>query len=317
MNSTFLRVLAILMGVAAIATASLGYRMSQKKPEAPIKVTVPTYTHVIAQHDIPAGHILTIEDLEVATTSQLDKQSFSDPQGLIGKATAVAVVKGAPFSSTDFPADNVLSQALASDERAIAIKVSEVIGVGGFINPGNHVDVLLYLRTDRETGEVSSAQVVLSNVKVLAYGPVTLETATHKNDLSTTAGTDTLAGDHGQAGPHSKSLMDNNKESRSAILAVPARDVSKLMLADSTGILRLALRSNTAAEPAPASAENQFIRLREIAHADGSTAPTATKVTGAPAQQVPAVKRPSTPASKPERVIVHRGEKVEIVKVAK
>lgn len=316
MNSTFLRVLAIMMGVAAIATASLGYRMSQKKPEAPIKVTVPTYTHVIAQHDIPAGHVLTSEDLEVTTTTQLNKQSFSDPQHLIGKVPMVAVVKGTPFNSADFPVQSLLSQALASDERAIAIKVSEVIGVGGLIKPGDHVDVLLYLRTDRETGEVSSAQVVLSNVKVLAYGPVTLETASRENSLPYPPETEKRGNAHSPSDISSRPLVDNNKESRSAILAVPARDMAKLMLADSTGILRLALRGESSHALSATSGGNQFIRLREIAHAGDSPAPTTLKTIGA-SPKTSAIERAVTPANKPEQVIVHRGEKVDIVKVTK
>ncbi len=313
MNSTFLRVLAILMGVAAIATASLGYRMSQKKPTEPIKLVVPSYTQVIAQHDIPAGHVLAMEDLEVATTPQLDKQSFSDPQSLIGKATIASVAKGAPFRSEDFHAHSVLGQALASNERAIAIKVSEVIGVGGFIKPGDHVDVLLYLRTDRETGEVSSAQVVLSNVKVLAYGPLTLETASPKSALPARTDTDKFGSERSQPGLNSSPLIDNNKDSRSAILAVPSKDISKLMLADSTGILRLALRGESFSEPAPTSAGNQFIRLKEISQPSGNP-PSTPSTESAP---IHARKGPVAPVTKREQVIVHRGEKVDIVNVSK
>jgi pilus assembly protein CpaB len=309
MNSTFLRILAILMVIAAIVTGYLGYRISNKKPAESLTVVVPSYAHVLATNDIAAGHVLTAEDLKVASTPQHDKQAFSDPQQLIGKVTTSAVMKETPFKITHFPAKNVFGQVLAPDERAVAIKVNEVIGVGGFIKPGDHVDVLLYLHRDQETGEISSSQVLLTNVKVLAYGTQTGEPEpTPQEEVA-------------QATPNKLGLSNNridsknDRDSRSAILAVNAQDTSKLMLADSTGILRLALRG----EPLPGTdasvtTTNQFVRLGEVSQPSGIAPTTPVSTTAAPTKV--AVKQ-HTPASKRQRIIVHRGEQVEVVNVKK
>ncbi|MGP1717042.1 MAG: Flp pilus assembly protein CpaB [Methylophilus sp.] len=302
MNSTFLRILAILMVIAAVVTAYVGYRLSQKKPAASVAVVMPSYTQVIAKNTLAAGHVLVMEDLETATTPHFDSHAFNDTQALVGKAMATPIIKGAPFNASHFPVHSALGQALAANERAVAIKVNEVIGVGGFIKPGDRVDVLLYLRQERETGEVSSAQVVLTNVKVLAYGTLTAETEASQDAALTPSAP-------GKLGTGSRSDK-NAKESRSAILAVPAHEMAKLMLADSTGSLRLALRGEALPDTSTtAPAQNQLIRLGEVSQASAAR-PVAVS-------QVTVNKAPASPAPKQARVIVHRGEKTEVIDVAK
>ncbi|MEZ0209783.1 MAG: Flp pilus assembly protein CpaB [Methylophilus sp.] len=309
MNSTFLRVLAILMVIAAVVTAYVGYRLSQKKPVDTITVVTPTYTNVIARNTLPAGHVLVLEDLETAASPHLDNRSFGDPQSLIGKTITTPILKGAPFHASHFPASSVLGQALAPHERAVAIKVNEVVGVGGFIKPGDHVDVLLYLRSERETGEISSAQVILNDVKVLAYGTLTGESESSQPETlppSTPA----------KLGADNKSDIKSSKDSRSAILAVHAQDMAKLMLADSTGSLRLALRGETAAPNGSAVASDQLIRLSEVSHSPGVKAPGLAQMNIDPSQGNTHSK-PFSATPKRERVIVHRGDETEVIDVAR
>jgi pilus assembly protein CpaB len=309
LNSTFLRVLATLMVIAAVVTGYVGYRLSQKKPADTLAVVVPTYTQVIAKNTLAAGHVLAMEDLETATTPQFDKHAFSDPQALIGKAVMTSIAKGAPFHVSHFPVSSLLGQALAPNERAVAIKVNEVIGVGGFIKPGDHVDVLLYLRQERETGDISSAQVVLTNVKVLAYGTLTADAVSSQEDALTPSAPGKLGNDN---------IADRNgKDSHSAILAVHAQDMAKLMLADSTGSLRLALRGE--ALPGAnntAIADSQLIRLEDVSQASGLK-PTALSQTVAAPAQVTMQKGSMIPVPKREHVIVHLGGKTEVIDVAK
>lgn len=349
MNSGFLRILAVLMMVAALVTVYLGYR-SDQTPEKKVEVVIPTYTQVVARNEIPVGHVLTAEDLEITTTQQQDAQTFSDLQSLLGKVPVVAVHQGEAFRVSHFPVTSLLGQALAPHERAVAIKVNEVVGVGGFITPGDYVDVLLYLRPDRETGDVSSAQTVLTKVKVLAYGALIGEVDAGKHDIPSTPGAMTIDAANtsrtvntpdststfgsGSTTGSTKSGSENNqpgsksaRDSRSAILAVPEQDVAKLMLADSTGILRLALRDGipdivpeAAAVAAPdtgvsAIADNHFIRLGDISRPSSETLPKQHKST-APAK-VSVKKHAGTAVAKRERVIVYHGDKMEVVNVAK
>ena len=50
--------------------------------------------------------------------------------------------------------------------RAMSVKVNEVIGVAGFIDPGTRVDLVVTIRKSEET----TSRTVVSNVQVLSAG---------------------------------------------------------------------------------------------------------------------------------------------------
>ena len=79
-----------------------------------------------------------------------------------------------------------------------------------------------------------------------------------------TSGADGKTADTTRA--NKKEDVDKGKSSKSAILAVPEKDVARLMLADSSGNVRLALRG---ADPPQAAAANEdtshYLRLADMA----------------------------------------------------
>lgn len=311
MNSTFLRILAVILAVGAIATAWLGYRISTKPPVDAVKVVTPSHPQVVAAQAIAAGKLLTVEDVKLTTTTEPHPRAYKYVQDVLGKMVLEPLAAGDALLPQHFPALGALAQSLGPHQRAVAVKVNEVIGVGGFVKPGDHVDVLLYLRAERETDNVSSAQVVLKDIKVLAYGEVLAEDADANPPPENAAASKGLAGNV----ESKKTETKKEKDSRSAILAVPEDQVSRLMLAESSGVLRLALRG---AQPITSIADqaNQFVRLDEVAKP--VTGRVAATPAGYQAEQVTVV-----PARKPavvnrrERVIIHRGEQMEMVTVAR
>src|SRR5690606_9712511 len=188
------RILAAILAVGAIATAWMGYRISTRPPADAVKVVTPSYPQVVATQNIPAGKLLTLDDIELATTTQPHPRAYKHMQDVLGKMVLQPVSTGETLLPQHFPALGVLAQSLGPNERAVAVKVNEVIGVGGFVKPGDHVDVLLYLRAERETDNISSAQVVLKDIKVLAYGEVLTEEADTSPPPETTNETNNLAG---------------------------------------------------------------------------------------------------------------------------
>jgi pilus assembly protein CpaB len=54
-------------------------------------------------------------------------------------------------------------------KRAMSVKVDEVIGVSGFIKPGDHVDVMVTIEPDSKS-QNPIAKMILGNLKVLAAG---------------------------------------------------------------------------------------------------------------------------------------------------
>lgn len=249
MNSTVLRVLAILLAVGAVGIGYLGYKTSRTppKPETVVVEQIrPKGEEVVfAARDIPAGQVIAETDLTTAVVPTRPVRSFASAAELTGRKTRVDIAAGEMMLGSHFPSYSQLALTLRPGERALAVKVDEVIGTGGFIEPGDHVDVLLYLRSDREVGSDSSAQVVLSNVRVLAFGNMLSmpEQSEDGDDVQSSQMEKARAGDSKPASTRQKKDEEpTGKKSKTAVLAISETDTSTLMLAESGGRIRLALR---------------------------------------------------------------------------
>jgi len=298
MNSTLMRMIAIILAAGAIITGWLGYRMSTQPAVSPLPAVQVTYPQLTAVRDIPAGDILTAADVRVEKLTQRDPAALIDKQQAVGRLTMTPIAKGTPILASFFPAVSPVAQSLQPHERALAIKVSEVIGVGGFLKPGDHVDVLLYLRADKETGDVSSAQVVLGNVRVLAYGDDTSPVAVQPDN----AGVD---GSVIQQGASKLEAM-KAKDGKSAILAVPEQETARLMLAENSGIIKLALRGASLPNAMQQMSDRHFVQLQNIGK---PVAEPAMPTTVAPPRTT------KTARIGDSQVIVHHGDRVEVVKL--
>jgi len=62
--------------------------------------------------------------------------------------------------------ESALAAVVAQDKRAVTVRVDDVVGVAGFLLPGNRVDVV-GTRRDEHSGGIM-AETLLSNIKVLA-----------------------------------------------------------------------------------------------------------------------------------------------------
>jgi pilus assembly protein CpaB len=315
MNSTLLRFLAVLLALGAIATAAIGYRLSTK--QAPVALPTPsvTYPQAVAARDIPAGQILTAQDVRIESLTQRDANGYEAVSKVVGRLTLEPIPAGTALLSRHFPRLGQVAQALKPGERGIAVKVSEVVGVGGFVSPGDHVDVLYYIRGNKETGDISSSQIMLRDVRVLAFGEQVEETESKPNALQKMAGEANSA----NKAETPKQDSDKGKSSRSAVLAVQEKDASRLMLAESAGEIRLALRG---AEPPQTGLQEEdaarYLRLAELSSptaarpittvSNATPKPAMKKITGQPAKKKSASATTSS-------VTVHRGDQVEVVTV--
>lgn len=299
MNSTLMRVIAIALAAGAIVTAWLGYRMSTQPTLPQLPTVQVTYPQLVATRDLPAGQILTATDVTVENLPERNSSALTSAEPALGKLTLVSITKGSPVLASHFPTVSPVAQSLKPNERAVAIKVNEVIGVGGFVKPGDQVDVLLYLRAEKETNDISSAQVVLNNVRVLAYGDDAAQTVSDANSSSAGVGSVIEEG---------ASRLDTIKikDGKSATLAVPAQDTARLMLAENSGILKLALRGASLPNSAEQMPDRHFVQLQNI----GKPAFEPVQVL---AKEQVAIRR--TTKTSDSQVIVHYGDKVEIIKI--
>jgi pilus assembly protein CpaB len=319
MSSSILRVFAVILAVGAIVIGYFGYKVSEQPPKPEpvhVEVTEPKGEAVVfAARDIQAGQAITKDDLTTALVPTRPVRSYSTSDPLIGRKARTDISKGEMVLSNHFPSYSQLALSLHPGERAVAVKVDEVIGTGGFIEPGDQVDVLLYLHADQELGKDSSAQVVLSKVRVLAFGNM-LDTpdeqtanSEEQSDLLEKAKTSTTSSE--KAGKRKKEEEPDGKKSKTAVLAIAESDTSRLMLAESSGKIRLALHGVEQDETAVASLmptalfasetgeskkDKHYIALKELIPKGESRQEAGTK---------------SSRAAKGAQVFVHRGGSTE------
>jgi pilus assembly protein CpaB len=103
--------------------------------------------------------------------------AFTDVKALEGRVTAMALVRGEPLVESRLTAKGSgqgMAAIIAPTMRAMTVHVNEVIGVAGFIHPGDYVDVISTMQTPihahSTTEQEYRSKIVLQNIKVLAVG---------------------------------------------------------------------------------------------------------------------------------------------------
>lgn len=205
---------ALAMGVLA---AFLAYSyMSKPAPsgEGEGKIQI-----VAAGKSIATGAILTEDMMRMQTVPQsaLPADAVSDPQAVLGKVAMRDIKPGEPLAMGALSEKSRLSHMIPMYMRAVTVAVDPIIGVGGYLEPGDHVDVIATYNVN----DGSIAKTVLQDVQLIAIGSeVVEEKATESADAE-------------KAAP---------KTQTNATLAVMPTAAEKLVLAESRGKLRLVLR---------------------------------------------------------------------------
>lgn len=125
---------------------------------------------VTAALDIPLGtqlesrHLATLEMLP----GTVPRSSYRTKKALEGKIAKAPMLAGDIILEpriTDLGNGSALAAVVEKNMRAITVRVDDVVGVGGFLLPGNRVDVLA---TRKNNNEEPVTETILGNVKVLA-----------------------------------------------------------------------------------------------------------------------------------------------------
>ncbi|BBO74947.1 Flp pilus assembly protein CpaB [Desulfosarcina widdelii] len=129
---------------------------------------------VVAVVDLPWGTKIQKEMLKTAPflKESLPNGYQSDPNKLVGRVVISPLQATEAVLESRLAPENVtvggVSAVIKPGMRAIAVKGNKIIGISGFIKPGNRVDVLVTLKDPRNKSETT--KMVLSNVLVLATG---------------------------------------------------------------------------------------------------------------------------------------------------
>jgi pilus assembly protein CpaB len=166
--------------ILALAVAAGGsgflYKWLKAKsaPSAVVKVEAEAVPVVVATTDLTWGRKLTKEMIKTVPfmRESLPVGYHSDPELLIGRVVTSALKEREPVLESRLAPKDVtvggVSAVIKPGMRAVAVKGDKVIGLSGFIQPGNRVDVLVTLKDP--VSKIDITKMVLSNVLVLATG---------------------------------------------------------------------------------------------------------------------------------------------------
>jgi pilus assembly protein CpaB len=156
-------------GVLAIGT----YNYVQKR--APVQAaSLPTQQVVVAAADMDIGAELRREDLRVIEwpANSVPANVFSKPDEIVGRGLILPVIQNEPILPMKLASAEAgagLPPAIPPGQRAVSVRVNEVIGVAGYVVPGTRVDVVATVSPTQNHQDMTS-KVILTDVAVLAAG---------------------------------------------------------------------------------------------------------------------------------------------------
>ncbi len=168
------RIFAVL-AIAILAGGGLAYgtyNFIQTQPGT--AAAAPTQPVVVAAADLQLGTELKKEDLQVIgfPAGKAPEGSFAKVSDVVGRGLIVPVVKNELLLAGKLAskeAGSGLPPVIPEGMRAVSVRVNEVVGVAGYVLPGNRVDVVATASPTDARADITS-RVILSNVQVLTAG---------------------------------------------------------------------------------------------------------------------------------------------------
>ncbi len=164
---TMLLVALVFAGIAAFIAKVWVNKQVTKSPD------IVASSLVMSATEIPFGVKLENTHLKVINWPGKDipKGSFDNIDDVIGKITKNSFYSGEIITKqriVEHLGGSTLSSLITKNSRAISIRVNDIVGVAGFVLPGNRVDILSIKRSGAGGSKSAKARTILENIKVLA-----------------------------------------------------------------------------------------------------------------------------------------------------
>ena len=181
------RLISVLVFALVVSTGAtlLVYKLFSSRMSAEVK---PSTTQVmVAARTMPVGTMIGEADLKSgAWSGSLPAGAVLQKEDAIGRGVVAAIYEGEPVSESRLAAKGAgagMAATIPPGMRAVAVRVNDVVGVAGFVVPGQRVDVLV-LGTppggSANTGTITKT--ILQNIAVLSAGQNIQKTAEGKPD---------------------------------------------------------------------------------------------------------------------------------------
>jgi len=164
------------VGAAVVANKWVNGQLVTQASAAPNTQLV-----VTAAISIPFGTKVEARHLKLTEIPEgvLPTGAYTDLTDVEGKVSTTSIARGEILVAERFAEHHrgsTLAALVAPNMRAVTVRVDDVIGVGGFLLPGNKVDVLA---ARRDRNQRATSETILTNIKVLA---VDQTAATEENE---------------------------------------------------------------------------------------------------------------------------------------
>ncbi len=168
---------AIVLGIGvliALLVSVVSYNMVRSKAHAQEQLQE-TVNVAIAATDMAWGTVLNKQMIKTAPylRKSLPQGYHTSAASLENRVLVYPVKANEPIFESSLAPTEITTGGMAAvvkqDKRAMAVKVDKVVGVSGFVFPGNRVDVLVTLQEQGEN-RIPTTKTVLENILVLATG---------------------------------------------------------------------------------------------------------------------------------------------------
>jgi pilus assembly protein CpaB len=172
-NTRTIIVLLVALAVAGFASYAVYVAVQRATP----KQEVEKLHAVVAAKPLPVGDLLTADDVKLVVwpSSSPIPGSFTSIEQVTNRGLVQSLAENEPLTEAKLAkagAGAGLPPTIPPGMRALSVRVNEVVGVAGFVVPGNRVDVLVSINPGQASGQPSESvtRVIVSNVQVLTAG---------------------------------------------------------------------------------------------------------------------------------------------------
>jgi pilus assembly protein CpaB len=157
--------LGLAYGAAWMANNWLQNRLAVKPTGSDTRAVLVAATQIPFGARVEAAHVKVVD----LPNGAVPPGSFSNPEEAMGRIAAQTVYPGEILLQSrivEHLGGSALAAFIDQGMRALTVRVNDVVGVAGFLLPGNRVDVVAIRRPPG--GRSANSETLLQNIKVLA-----------------------------------------------------------------------------------------------------------------------------------------------------
>jgi len=163
----------LLAAVLTALVATFGVYRYLQQAKAATQVAVQPV--VVAARDVAEGEKLDRLSLSLIQwpAGTAPESAFTSIDSAVGRVVRIPVFKGEAIVPGRLAPDGTgpgLEVKIAPGMRAMAVKINDVAGLSGLIQPNNRVDVLVTLKENQQQNTKDEAKLFMSNMRVLSVG---------------------------------------------------------------------------------------------------------------------------------------------------